>query len=230
VHSYFSKDQPEQAVHEVRDVDRLIYRLAAGVESLTAVAWSVTCLGKGWLCLVFCCLQLVERRVRNSLQLIQRGELTASQALRAVVNCLADELTDHQYQCLVCYFKLKQAKGQLAPAKQLLLQQLYNAKGGLPATAAGARDQAQQAAALTYHSHSLPSPASTAALNVGLTVDAAKGSAADQLVWRGTTAGVCEPAAVKQQSQQQQQQQVQQIFWAAKPTAAWGSSRLQVDV
>jgi hypothetical protein len=175
-------------------------------------------------------LQLVERRVRSSLKLIQRGELTASQALRAVVNCLADELTDSQYQCLVCYFKAKQAKGQLAPAKQLLLQQLYNAKGGLPAAAAGARDQqAQQAAALGYHSHTLPSPAGAAALTVGLTVDAAKGTAADQgLVWRGTTAGVCEP--VKQQSQQQQQQPVQQIFWAAKPTAAWGSSRLQVDV
>jgi hypothetical protein len=176
-------------------------------------------------------LQLVECRVRSSLKLIQRGELTASQALRAVVNCLADELTDSQYQCLVCYFKSKQAKEQLAPAKQLLLQQLYNAKGGLPATAVGSRDQAQQAAALAYHSSGLPSPVGAAAIAVGLTVDAAKGSAADQgLVWRGTTAGVCEPAAVRQQSQQQQQQQAQQIFWAAKPTAAWGSSRLQVDV
>jgi hypothetical protein len=176
-------------------------------------------------------LQLVERRVRSSLKLIQRGELTPSQALRAVVNCLADELTDSQYQCLVCYFKTKQAKGQLAPAKQLLLQQLYNAKAGLPATAAaGARDQERQTAAFAYHNHRLPSPA--AAVAVGGVIDAAKGSAADQgALWRGTTtAGVFEPVAVKQQSQQQQQQQQQQLFWPAKAAAVLSSDRLQLDV
>ncbi|WIA20017.1 hypothetical protein OEZ85_005886 [Tetradesmus obliquus] len=192
VHSYYSNDRPEQAVHE-----------------------------------------LVERRVRSSLKLIQRGELTPSQALRAVVNCLADELTDSQYHCLLCYFKAKQAKGQLAPAKQLLLQQLYNAKAGLPATAAAStRDQERQTAAFAsfaYPSHGLPSPASKIA--VGCVIDAAKGSAADQeALWRGTTtAGVFEPVAVKQQSQQQQQQQQQQLYWTGK-AAALTSDRLQLDV
>ncbi|KAF6254036.1 hypothetical protein COO60DRAFT_1703538 [Scenedesmus sp. NREL 46B-D3] len=172
--------------------------------------------------------ELVERRVRSSVKLIQRGELRPAQALRAVVNCLADELTDSQYQCLVCYFKAKQAKGQLAPAKQLLLQQLYNAKSGLPATAAaGTRDQPQQAAVFAYRKHGLPSPAAVASQKVGGLVDAAKGSAADQgLVWRGTTAGVSEPAAAKQQSQQQQQQ----VFWPLKSAAVWSYGRLQLNV
>jgi hypothetical protein len=143
-----------------------------------------------------------------------------------VVNCLADELTDRQYQCLVCYFRAKQAKGQLAPAKQLLLQQLYNAKAGLPAAAAGTCDQAQQTTAFAYNSQNLPSPA--AAIAAAVAVDAAKGTAADQgPLWRGTTtAGVFEPAAVKQQSQQQQQQQ---LFWPVK-AAALSSDRLQLDV
>lgn len=74
-------------------------------------------------------MQLVERRVRSSLKLVQRGEITPLQALRAVVNRLADELTDPQYQNLIDYFIAKDTKGQLVPAKQLLLKQLTAAKG-----------------------------------------------------------------------------------------------------
>eukprot|EP00878_Enallax_costatus_P023130 GHUV01024591.1.p1 GENE.GHUV01024591.1~~GHUV01024591.1.p1 ORF type:complete len:197 (+),score=36.47 GHUV01024591.1:179-769(+) len=72
--------------------------------------------------------ELVERRVRGSLKLVQRGELSAQQALKSVVNRLADELTDSQYHSLIAYFRAKESQGQLAPAKQLLLRRLTAAK------------------------------------------------------------------------------------------------------
>lgn len=90
-------------------------------------------------CLYRCCTQLVERRVRGSLKLVQRGELTPQQALKSVVHRLAEELTESQYQNLIAYFRTKDIKGQLAPAKQLLLRHLTTAKSTRPQPPA--RDQ-----------------------------------------------------------------------------------------
>eukprot|EP00775_Hariotina_reticulata_P012168 gene12168-12306_t len=49
--------------------------------------------------------QLVEKRVRGSLQLVKRGEATPQQALTAVVKKLAEDLSETQFQSLVNYFK-----------------------------------------------------------------------------------------------------------------------------
>lgn len=76
----------------------------------------------------FECVQLVEGRVRRSLQAVRAGKATPQQALQSAVQQLAAELSEDQFSTIVDYFSAKHTQGQLSGAKQLLLQALCTVK------------------------------------------------------------------------------------------------------
>jgi hypothetical protein len=89
--------------------------------------------------------QLVEGRVRRSLQAVRAGKATPQQALQSAVQQLSAELSQQQFATIVDYFSAKHTQGQLSGAKQLLLQALCTVNQQQQQQQPRRQDQQQQA-------------------------------------------------------------------------------------
>lgn len=132
-----------------------------------------------------------------------------------MVGCLSQELTDHQYQHLVAYFKAKETKGQLTPAKQLLLKHLHRAKACTPA--ADTRDQQQQT------SSSQPVSSKPGSAVVGAIVGVSNTRTNTDQGFYGSSQPDFWDAAAKHQLFLQAQQQQQQLC-GITAAAAWSGA------